>query len=1252
TSEREVTNGRKCQKRLRKEDDFSNMANMSRAIHPVAEPPTFAIPTMMKYKIPKEIEFDHAYEVVVALELEYKNMKFSVKPNLIGDLILSPQDHNTAKILSEVSNLNGKAIKIIPLDPEEKTTRMVLLLYPLELPVEVVTKHSKLTKAERCYKSGQSTDKASASGHQGDSPRGGRPRQLGDLQVASFCPRTTTMLQMSEIWTSPIQVPQKREMWHLQPKPHDRNKQGRNHHDSQVPKLWKETSRLEHIMPREERANESCNGKSSKQNRSTSEHIRVGSIATEYSQPNTHSAPKVRGFLPCTSFTRLQDKIEDTRTKSVHAENHDKPVDSSTAAPELCSSKRTEHSSIGGEHHIAWDTATPLGDHPTEYTPACQSTSGIHRRTNKTDDHYYDSDFLYDNAETRYQHRKQNKRSYDTARRKDAGRPDPQNSTTTSGTDDALETDIRQEEQLAIQEITQNREASSPLQQITRNRTTNTDRQQTHDHRQERQHPEERRKNSRDSTSCSSLRAGAQETATTPDGRGGERLDHERREQLQHQRRGDNDRIAPPPCYLKITQWNIQGLSNKRHTVQAAALAKNIVFILQETLMSKDQQFRLPGYQQYSVPKGPNSHGSMILVRATIPSSEVEPVHCGDGVEAQAIRIHLANDSLVVYNIYKPPTKRLKAGELLTQATQELVLIAGDFNVHHPTINSTTRMNLDGRHLVELLTDVPEITLINTGEPTHILGGTLDLTFISTEFVPVGQWEVDNELTSDPFATTTTLRMELLPPLPRPPPRWNTKKANWKLYQDELQKWFSNYEPAEDLDQLNQDLTGAIQHAVEKAIPKTNPTNRHHKDYWFYNDEVREQNHRINTFRRHLRQYPSPEGVKLLRAAVQHARQITQKFREDKWLEWCATFNAHTSLSELWRKLRIATGKLPRSPAQPLQEANRLAEYFAERSSAQLPPEIRLHLQQVHMEREVVVRHAIEQADTTDCLFTIDEIRRARKTDTAPGSDDRIGKRVNLMRAMTGPKVGAGHVVLRTLYIHAIRSLTDYATPALNALSEGQWAKLEVAQNNAMRAIVKAPMWTKIENLHMETGLASLQTRAERLTACFATKLITRAREGDIKNGLLRALNLNRDVFNKKTWLLCPADAVNRLKLEDTILSKGPDTMSPDYSTPAPWESPPAIFNILQTGTRKADCNPHELRQIAERNMKALTPHNCTVYYTDGSVEITSTKAGAAFTIEGDGCSTLQVELAAILGALRHASINSQQGIVIHTDSR
>ncbi|KAG7160423.1 RNA-directed DNA polymerase from mobile element jockey-like 33, partial [Homarus americanus] len=1060
TSERDVTNERKLPQEASEGRRLLRHGQYVPAIHPVAEPPTFAIPTVLKHKIPKETEFDHAYEVVVALELEYKNIKFSVKPNLFGDLILSPQDHNTAKILS------GKT-------PRRKQPEWSYYDILEELPVEVIIRHLKVTKAERCV---TSRDKA-------------QTRQvLVDIKGTEENHYDATNVRNLDI-TNPGATKTQSHMTEMCIQ---------KHKDGTIT-----TAKCPNCGKKHHAWSTSCPERR--------ERMKVAMAKVE---------PQNRTEAPQSTFV-WGDRTK-LKTPGQNQSMQETMTNQWTPQPQLqsCIAANGQNTPVLVENIILPGTLQPLQATTQLNTPKpanlqvafteeqIKQMITIMKVTFSTIMQKQDTsteNIIYA-VMTQLTEKMQEDQT-------------PQNSTTTSGTDDALETDIRQEEELAIQEITHNRETSSPLQQITRNRTTDTDRQQTHDHRQERQHPEERRKNSRDSTSCASLRAGAQETATTPNGRGGERLDHERREQLQHQRRLDNDRIAPPPCNLKITQWNVQGLSNKRHTVQAAAIAKNIdVFILQETLMSKDKQFRLPGYQQYSVPKGPNSHGSMILVRATISSSEVEPVHCGDGVEAQAVRIHLANGSLVVYNIYKPPTKRLEAGELLTQATQELVLIAGDFNAHHPTINSTPRMNLDGHHLVELLTDVPEITLINTGEPTHILRGTLDLTFISTELVPVAQWEINDELTSDHFATTTTLRMELLSPPPRPPPRWNTKKANWKLYQDELQKWYSNYELAEDIDQLNQYLTGAIQHAAEKSIPKTNPTNRHHKNYWFYNDEVREQNHRINTFRRHLRQYPSPEGVKLLRAAVQHARQITKKIREDKWLEWCASFNAHTSLSELWRKLRIATGKLPRSPAhpQPLQEANRLAEHFAERSSsAQLPPEIRLHLQQVQLEREVVVRHAIEQADTTDCLFTIEEIRRARKTskDTAPGSD---------------------------------------------------------------------------------------------------------------------ALNLDRDVFNKKTWLLCSADAVNRLKLKDTILSKGPDTISPDYSTPAPRESPPAVFNILQTGTRKADCNPHELRQIAERNMKALTPHNSTVYYTDGCVETTSTKAGAAFTIEGgntslwrtsDGCS-------------------------------
>ncbi|KAG7176703.1 putative RNA-directed DNA polymerase from mobile element jockey-like 87, partial [Homarus americanus] len=751
--------------RPRKENNISDIDNLSLAIHPVAEPPTFAIPTVMKYKIPKETGFNHAYKVVVALELEYKNIKFGVKPNLVGDLILPPPprpQHSQDPQRGHQSQQEDGQDNTIR--PRGKTTRMVLLRYPLELPVEVTIKHPKVTKAERCV---TSQDKAQTKQVLVDI-KGTVPEEVdlgnwGTYKLRPFVPE-------------PLRCYKCQKFGHHQSRCHKKVRCG----------IWSQSHKTEMCIQ--------------KHKEGTTTTTKCPNCGKKHHTSSTPCPERRERMKVAMAKIQPQNTTEAPQSTFVWGQQRQKTVTPTPTPPQLSEDSfpalpppgyRTKLKTPG-QNQSTQETMT------NQWTPQPQLKSCIAVKAQNTP-------VLVENT-------------------------------------------ILQEEELAIREITQNRETSSPLQQITRNRTTNTDRQQTYDHRQERQHPEERRKNSRDtsqnkrnSTSCSSLRAGAQEIATNehtiPNGRGGERLIHERREQLQHRRRGDNDRIAPPPCNLKITQWN--------------------------------------------------RNNSACL--DTIPSSEVEPVHCGEGVEAQAVRIHLANDSLVVYNIYKPPPKRLEAGELLTQATQELVLIAGDFNAHHPTINPTTTKNQDGHHLVELLTDVPEITLINTGEPTHILGGTLDLTFISTE--PV---------ISDHFATTTTLRVELLPPSPRPPPRWNTKKANWKLYQDELQKMRKQYQ-RQTLQIDTTKTTGSTMTKSENRIAES-------------------------SFRRHLRQYPSPEGVKLLRAAVQHARQITQKIREDKWLEWCATFNAHTNLSELWRKLRIATGKLPRAPArtQPLQEANRL----------------------------------------------------------------------------------------------------------------------------------------------------------------------------------------------------------------------------------------------------------------------------------------------------------------------------------------
>ena len=76
-------------------------------------------------------------------------------------------------------------------------------------------------------------------------------------------------------------------------------------------------------------------------------------------------------------------------------------------------------------------------------------------------------------------------------------------------------------------------------------------------------------------------------------------------------------------------------------------------------------------------------------------------------------------------HIYKPRLSNFEAGKLMALTAQEPILIAGDFNAHHPILHSTLTPNA-AVHLATLLEGIPELVLLNTDEPTHIMGGCLD----------------------------------------------------------------------------------------------------------------------------------------------------------------------------------------------------------------------------------------------------------------------------------------------------------------------------------------------------------------------------------------------------------------------------------------------------------------------------------------------------------------------------------------------
>lgn len=122
--------------------------------------------------------------------------------------------------------------------------------------------------------------------------------------------------------------------------------------------------------------------------------------------------------------------------------------------------------------------------------------------------------------------------------------------------------------------------------------------------------------------------------------------------------------------------------------------------------------------------------------------------------------------------------------------------LGGDFNALHDVRNdltSTTVNNSCRRGLHIQLNNFPGVTFLNTHihTHTHLSGGLLDLTCLSSNLLPFKDWTLHPVLTSDHFATSTSLQ---LPPLTLAPscPRWNFSSAEWCLL-NIMEHWAENY---------------------------------------------------------------------------------------------------------------------------------------------------------------------------------------------------------------------------------------------------------------------------------------------------------------------------------------------------------------------------------------------------------------------------------------------------------------------------
>ena len=107
--------------------------------------------------------------------------------------------------------------------------------------------------------------------------------------------------------------------------------------------------------------------------------------------------------------------------------------------------------------------------------------------------------------------------------------------------------------------------------------------------------------------------------------------------------------------------------------------------------------------------------GIGILIRDDIPFQTIKLCPYKDGVlEIQAINIHTKTENITVFNLYNP-NKNLTIDEIMHYLSQapKPVMIVGDFNLHTPLLESSTKNSNKTGKTIEMLLLKENLHLLN-----------------------------------------------------------------------------------------------------------------------------------------------------------------------------------------------------------------------------------------------------------------------------------------------------------------------------------------------------------------------------------------------------------------------------------------------------------------------------------------------------------------------------------------------------------
>lgn len=194
---------------------------------------------------------------------------------------------------------------------------------------------------------------------------------------------------------------------------------------------------------------------------------------------------------------------------------------------------------------------------------------------------------------------------------------------------------------------------------------------------------------------------------------------------------------------IKILQWNANGVRPKTSELKNLIINRNYdVICIQETFLNEKLQYNLPGYIIERLDRKPNCKGGLLTA---IKEGISYKIHKDNfHIECQHIEIISMEGNLHIKNVYMSPSEDYDKNQMqqLFNADREIVL--GDFNAKHFLWNSQTE-NKRGKELADIINNLPNYIVLNTGQATHqnYQGGmsTIDITFATANVGNKCNWD-------------------------------------------------------------------------------------------------------------------------------------------------------------------------------------------------------------------------------------------------------------------------------------------------------------------------------------------------------------------------------------------------------------------------------------------------------------------------------------------------------------------------------